>query len=63
MVVITQIVIFLFHVVLLANTDVSEEHSATIFNPEEGGSMFLQNICIHLQDHTLSRSRTPQSKN
>jgi hypothetical protein len=57
MVVITQIV------VMLANTDVSEEHSASIFNPEEGGSMFLWNICIHLQDCTLSQPRTPQSKN
>jgi hypothetical protein len=63
MVAITQIVVLLLHMVMLTNTDVSEEHSASIFNPEEGGSMFLQNIYIHLQDCTLSQSRTPQSKN
>jgi hypothetical protein len=31
----------------------SEEH----YTPEDGGSMFLRNVCIHLQVHTASKPR------
>jgi hypothetical protein len=61
--VIAQIIVLWHHIVMLADMDVSEEHFASIFGPEEAGSMFPQNICIYLQDCTLSQSRTAQSKN
>jgi hypothetical protein len=32
-----------------------------IFNPEEGGSTFLGNVCIHVQDNEFSQPRRPQS--
>jgi hypothetical protein len=34
---------------LLVDTNISEEHTAYIFSPEDKGSMFLQNVGIHLQ--------------
>jgi hypothetical protein len=63
MVVIAQIVVLWHHIVMLADTDVSEDCSASIFGPEEAGSMFTQNIYIYLQDCTVSQFRTAQSKN
>jgi hypothetical protein len=41
--------------------NVSEQHVAYIF-PEDGGSIFLQNLRIHLQDFMLSELRMPQSE-
>jgi hypothetical protein len=37
-------------------------YAATIFKPEDGGSMFLQNVIIRLQDYTMSQPRRPQSE-
>jgi hypothetical protein len=30
-------------------------------HPEDGGNTFLQNVCNHLQDHTVSQPRRSQS--
>jgi hypothetical protein len=32
------------------------------FNPEDGGSMFLQNVAIYPQDCTLQQTSRPQSE-
>jgi hypothetical protein len=32
----------------------------THLDPEVGGSMFLQNVDIHLQDHTVSQPKIQQ---
>jgi hypothetical protein len=36
-------------------TDVSEENAAFIFSPDKRGRIFLRNVCISLQDHTVSQ--------
>jgi hypothetical protein len=33
----------------------------THFNPEDGGSLFLQNVGTHLQDYTVSQFQSLQS--
>jgi hypothetical protein len=34
--------------------------SSTHLDPEEGGSIFVQNVDIHLQDHMALQPRRPQ---
>jgi hypothetical protein len=36
---------------LYIDTNVSEENTPSFFNPEDGGSMLLQNADIYLQVH------------
>jgi hypothetical protein len=50
------------HVILQAETDVSDAGASFIFNPADGGNMFLQNISICIQDYTMSQLQQPQSK-
>jgi hypothetical protein len=38
---------------LLVDTNVSEKHTASIFSPEDGGSIFLQNEDVCLQVHAI----------
>jgi hypothetical protein len=38
-------------------TDVSEECSVSIFTVDDGGSMLLRNVGIHLEVYTVSQSR------
>jgi hypothetical protein len=40
---------------------VSEEHTASVFYPEDGSDRFLLNFGNHLQDYTTSQPRGPQS--
>jgi hypothetical protein len=40
------------HVDFYADTNFLEEHTASIFNPKDGGSILLQNVGIWLQMHT-----------
>jgi hypothetical protein len=35
-----------------------KEDNYSNFNPEDGGSMFLRNVDIHLQDYTVSIQET-----
>jgi hypothetical protein len=42
-------------------TNVSEEHTVSIWNPEDGGSMFFRNIGIHLQDYTVLQTEPTQN--
>jgi hypothetical protein len=35
---------------------VLEEHTASIFSPEDGGSMFLWNVGVYPQGHTMHNS-------
>jgi hypothetical protein len=46
------------HVVLWVNTNVLEEHAASIFmaDPEDARKMFLQNNGIYMQDYTMSHN-------
>jgi hypothetical protein len=39
------------------DTNVSEEHSLSIFRAEDGGSMFLRNVGVYLQDHAALQHR------
>jgi hypothetical protein len=39
----------------------SEEHTASIFRVEDGGSIFLRNVGIYLQVHTAFQPRRPIS--
>jgi len=34
-----------------------------LFNPEDGDSIFVRKVCVHLQDNTVSRLRQLQSEN
>jgi hypothetical protein len=47
-------------VVLKTDINVSEECAASIFriNPEDKGSMLLQNVCPHLPSYIVSHSLT-----
>jgi hypothetical protein len=49
-------------VVLWLNADVSEQHTAYIYNHEDGGSMLLRNAGIRLQDCTVTQFRRAQSE-
>jgi hypothetical protein len=42
-------------------TNVSEEHTVSVFNPEDGSSMFLRNVGTHIRVHTASQPRIPTS--
>jgi hypothetical protein len=46
---------------LRVDSHVLEEHTASIFSTEDGGSKFLQNTGIYLQAHMLLLSRRPTS--
>jgi hypothetical protein len=39
-------------------TDVSEEHNATVFGPEVGGSMLLRNVDTHPREHGVTIQNT-----
>jgi hypothetical protein len=41
------------------DTTVSEEHTVSIFSPEDGDSMFLRNFGIYLQVHTVLQPTRP----
>jgi hypothetical protein len=41
-------------------TEVTEEHTASIFRVEDGGNTFHRNVEPHLQAHTKSQPRRPQ---
>jgi hypothetical protein len=45
------------------DTNILGEHATSVatVNPEDGGSLFLQNVGIHLQDYTVCQPRRPQS--
>jgi hypothetical protein len=45
--------------VLLVNTNVSEEHPASLFkvDAKSGGSRFLRNVSVHVQDYAVSQFR------
>jgi hypothetical protein len=46
----------------LAETNSSEKHTAAIFSPEDGGNIFLRNVRIYLQVHTVVvQARRPTS--
>jgi hypothetical protein len=64
---VVQIVAFWVVMLLLScrwTPTVSEEHSASNFSndPEDGGSIFLKNTEMHLQDCTVSQPRKQQSE-
>jgi hypothetical protein len=43
-------------------TNVTEEHTTSIFYPEHGDSMFLSNACNYLYDYMVSQFTRPQSE-
>jgi hypothetical protein len=47
---------------LEVDTNVSGEHTASIFRAEDVGSVFLRNIDTHLQIHAVLQARRPTSK-
>jgi hypothetical protein len=36
----------------VVDANVSKDHAASTFSPENGGSMFLRNVGMYLQGHT-----------
>jgi hypothetical protein len=45
----------------LVDTNVSEEHTACIFSPEDGGCMSIRNVAIYLRVHTVLQPTGPTS--
>jgi hypothetical protein len=45
---------------LYADTNVSDEHTASTYSPEDGGSMSFRNVGTYLQIHTAFKPRIPK---
>jgi hypothetical protein len=48
-------------VVVGVYSNVSEEHSVSVFRVEDGGSVFLRNVALIHEDHTVHQPRISQS--